>query len=105
MFTGGKWSLSVIPSRFLHMSVFSRSWLQGPIERASHLVPQFMRHREFSYGQATDGLRQILWGLFKKNGHRGQLRRAGEPDFRFARELSWIGAGLGSGAVCVPDLW
>jgi len=38
----------------------------GPIERATHLLPQMKRKREFSYVQATDGLRQILWGLVKK---------------------------------------
>lgn len=38
----------------------------GPIERASHLLPQFYRRRFFNYPQAVDGLRQIIWGLFKK---------------------------------------
>ena len=38
----------------------------GPIERASNLLPQFLQKREFSYEQAADGMRQILWGLFKK---------------------------------------
>ncbi|PZX55511.1 hypothetical protein LV84_02650 [Algoriphagus ratkowskyi] len=38
----------------------------GPIERASNLLPQFYQKRKFDYSQATDGLRQILWGLFKK---------------------------------------
>ena len=38
----------------------------GPIERATHLLPQFKKPRTFNYQQATDGLRQILWGLFKK---------------------------------------
>ena len=38
----------------------------GPIERATNLLPQFYRERVFDYGKATDGLRQILWGLFKK---------------------------------------
>ncbi|MFT4759489.1 MAG: alginate O-acetyltransferase complex protein AlgI [Paraglaciecola sp.] len=38
----------------------------GPIERATHLLPQFQRARKFQYHQAVDGLRQILWGLFKK---------------------------------------
>jgi D-alanyl-lipoteichoic acid acyltransferase DltB (MBOAT superfamily) len=38
----------------------------GPIERATHLLPQIKRSRTFSYAQAVDGLRQILWGLFKK---------------------------------------
>ncbi len=38
----------------------------GPIERATHLLPQIKRKRNFNYTQAIDGLRQILWGLFKK---------------------------------------
>lgn len=38
----------------------------GPIERAANLLPQFHAARKFEYGMATDGLRQILWGLFKK---------------------------------------
>ncbi|WP_417588721.1 MBOAT family O-acyltransferase [Owenweeksia hongkongensis] len=38
----------------------------GPIERATHLLPQFYKKRSFDYHLAVDGLRQILWGLFKK---------------------------------------
>ena len=38
----------------------------GPIERATNLLPQFQRKRHFDYVQAVDGMRQILWGLFKK---------------------------------------
>ncbi|MEZ5046511.1 MAG: MBOAT family O-acyltransferase [Chitinophagaceae bacterium] len=38
----------------------------GPIERATHLLPQFYTKRTFDYAKAVDGLRQILWGLFKK---------------------------------------
>jgi D-alanyl-lipoteichoic acid acyltransferase DltB (MBOAT superfamily) len=38
----------------------------GPIERATNLLPQFLRKREFRYDNAIDGLRQFLWGLFKK---------------------------------------
>jgi alginate O-acetyltransferase complex protein AlgI len=38
----------------------------GPIERATHLLPQFYKKRNFNYSQAVDGMRQILWGLFKK---------------------------------------
>ena len=38
----------------------------GPIERATNLLPQFFTHRTFDSGKAVDGLRQILWGLFKK---------------------------------------
>lgn len=38
----------------------------GPIERATHLLPQIQKPRAFSSTMATDGMRQILWGLFKK---------------------------------------
>lgn len=38
----------------------------GPIERATHLLPQIKRQRVFDYKKSVDGLRQILWGLFKK---------------------------------------
>ena len=38
----------------------------GPIERATHLLPQFYKKRRFNYAVAVDGMRQILWGLFKK---------------------------------------
>lgn len=38
----------------------------GPIERATHLLPQFYSKRTFDYSKAVYGMRQILWGLFKK---------------------------------------
>ncbi len=38
----------------------------GPIERATHLLPQFYKKRTFDYTRSVDGMRQILWGLFKK---------------------------------------
>jgi len=38
----------------------------GPIERAKNLLPQFYIKRTFEQDKAIDGLRQILWGLFKK---------------------------------------
>lgn len=38
----------------------------GPIERATNLLPQFYEKRSFMYTNAVNGMRQILWGLFKK---------------------------------------
>ncbi len=38
----------------------------GPIERATHLLPQIKRRRTFDSNKAIDGFHQILWGLFKK---------------------------------------
>lgn len=51
---------------FLAYVSFFPQLVAGPIERASHLLPQFHRSRTFDYGRTVDGLRQILWGLFKK---------------------------------------
>lgn len=38
----------------------------GPIERATNLLPQFQKSRHFDYTLAADGMRQMLWGFFKK---------------------------------------
>ena len=38
----------------------------GPIERATNLLPQFYTTRKFSYQNAVNGFRQVLWGFFKK---------------------------------------
>ncbi|MBQ9577322.1 MAG: MBOAT family protein [Muribaculaceae bacterium] len=38
----------------------------GPIERASNLLPQFLRKKQFDYATAVLGMRQILWGVAKK---------------------------------------
>jgi len=54
---------------FIDYSVFVSFFpllVAGPIERATHLLPQIQRERTFDYTRAVDGLRQILWGLFKK---------------------------------------
>ncbi|MBQ4819132.1 MBOAT family protein [Aquimarina sp. MMG016] len=51
---------------FLAFVSFFPQLVAGPIERASNLLPQFYKKREFDYNKAVDGLRQILWGLFKK---------------------------------------
>jgi D-alanyl-lipoteichoic acid acyltransferase DltB (MBOAT superfamily) len=40
--------------------------LAGPIERATNLLPQITSPRTFTYEQGRDGMRLILWGMFKK---------------------------------------
>lgn len=40
--------------------------LSGPIQRPINLLPQIIHRRTFNYTQATDGLKQILWGAFMK---------------------------------------
>ena len=50
---------------FAYISFFPQL-VAGPIERATNLLPQFQRKRIFSYANAVDGLRQMLWGFLKK---------------------------------------
>lgn len=51
---------------FLAFVSFFPQLIAGPIERASTFLPQFGKKREFDIEKAKDGIRQILWGLFKK---------------------------------------
>jgi alginate O-acetyltransferase complex protein AlgI len=54
---------------FVEYSVFVSFFpllVAGPIERATHLLPQIQKARQFDFQKASDGMRQILWGLFKK---------------------------------------
>lgn len=50
---------------FSYVSFFPQL-VAGPIEKSTSLLPQFSTARKFDYNEATDGLRQILWGFFKK---------------------------------------
>ena len=50
---------------FAYVSFFPQL-VAGPIERAASLLPQFETERKFDRDLSTDGLRQILWGFFKK---------------------------------------
>ena len=52
--------------QFFAFVSFFPQLVAGPIERATNLLPQFAKPRTFDYEQAVDGMRQILWGLFKK---------------------------------------
>jgi len=51
---------------FFAFVAFFPQLVAGPIERARNLLPQFKEKRSFDYELARDGLRQIVWGLFKK---------------------------------------
>lgn len=50
---------------FTYVAYFP-SLLSGPIDKAKTFIPQLEKKRVFDYAQASDGMRQILWGLFKK---------------------------------------
>jgi alginate O-acetyltransferase complex protein AlgI len=62
----GKLKSAKDPIAFFAFVSFFPQLVAGPIERASNLLPQFQSSRKFDYKTATDGLRQILWGMFKK---------------------------------------
>ncbi|NQY68565.1 MAG: MBOAT family protein, partial [Flavobacteriales bacterium] len=49
-------------SSFAAFVCFFPQLVAGPIERATHFLPQFQNKRIFNYDSAADGLRQILWG-------------------------------------------
>lgn len=50
---------------FAYVSFFPQL-VAGPIERATQLLPQFGKQKQFDYALAVDGIRQMLWGFFKK---------------------------------------
>uniref|UniRef100_UPI0039BDC436 MBOAT family O-acyltransferase n=1 Tax=Formosa sp. 3Alg 14/1 TaxID=3382190 RepID=UPI0039BDC436 len=51
---------------FMAFVSFFPQLVAGPIERARDLLPQFESKRTFNFNKATDGLKQVLWGVFKK---------------------------------------
>ena len=51
---------------FMAFVSFFPQLVAGPIERATNLLPQFYKKRTFDYENAMIGIRQIIWGLFKK---------------------------------------
>ena len=62
----GKIASSTHPIDFFAYVSFFPQLVAGPIERASNLLPQFATPRCFDAVKAADGMKQILWGLFKK---------------------------------------
>ncbi len=54
------------PVEFFAYISFFPQLVAGPIERATNLLPQFQQKRHFDYAKAADGMRQMLWGFFKK---------------------------------------
>ncbi len=68
----------------------------GPIERAKNLIPQVLNKREFKYDQSVDGLRLILWGMFKKVVIADSLAPMVDNIFNNYQDLEggilWVGA-------------
>ena len=94
------------PSRnFIEYAVFVSFFpllIAGPIERATHLLPQVKQPRRFDPTTATDGLRQILWGLFKK-----MVIADGSAQFVnmvFKAPSAYNGSDLAIGLFRIPDI-
>jgi len=51
---------------FFSFVSFFPQLVAGPVERAKNLLPQFYVRRTFDPRRASDGMRQMLWGLIKK---------------------------------------
>lgn len=68
----------------------------GPIERATHLLPQIKQTRLFDYNKAVDGLRQILWGLFKKIVIADQCASIANQLFNHSESYSGVSLALGA---------
>jgi D-alanyl-lipoteichoic acid acyltransferase DltB (MBOAT superfamily) len=54
------------PVVFMLSMSFFPILLAGPIHRPAALIPLLKQQRQFSDALATDGIRQIIWGLFMK---------------------------------------
>lgn len=100
-YTADVYSKKMQPTRdlllFATFISFFPQLVAGPIERAFHLLPQFEARRRFSHEAAVAGMRQILWGLFKKIVIADTL--AGYVDAIFANYTALPGSTLALGAI------
>lgn len=63
------WGKTKATTDFVQVAIyigFFPQLLAGPIGRSTYLLEQYNNKRVFNYEESVDGLRQILWGLFKK---------------------------------------
>lgn len=79
------------PIAFFAYVAFFPQLVAGPIERATHLLPQFASNRHFSYRKAVEGSRLILWGFFKKLIVADSCAAFVDPVFaNYANESGWL---------------
>lgn len=78
-----------VVSFFAYVSFFPQL-VAGPIERATNLLPQFLKTRQYNYSKSVDGLRQILWGMFKKVVIADNCAMIANEVFKRSDDASWI---------------
>ncbi len=61
-----------LPDFLLYIAFFPK-FLSGPVERSNHFLPQLKVIKLFSEIQVTEGLRTVLFGVFKKVAIANQL--------------------------------
>lgn len=83
---------------YLTFVSFFPQLVAGPIERATHLLPQFSQARTFRYDAAVSGSRLILWGLAKKMVIADNLSVL--ADAAFAQPDAVSAAALALGTIC-----
>jgi len=83
---------------YLSYVSFFPQLVAGPIERATHLLPQFFKERIFSPALVVDGCKQILWGLFRKMVIADNL--APIVDAAFSNPTGFNGAELALATIC-----
>ncbi len=77
---------------YLAFISFFPQLVAGPVERASHMLPQFRAEKTFGYGFAVTGLRLMLWGLFKKVVIADNLAPLSDAVFRHPGDYSGVAA-------------
>jgi D-alanyl-lipoteichoic acid acyltransferase DltB (MBOAT superfamily) len=68
--------------------MFFPQLVAGPIGRASHQLPQFLRERHITIDGLRDGMWLIFWGLFKKVCIADNLARFVDQNFARSAELN-----------------
>ena len=90
-------------STFFAYVCFFPQLVAGPIERATSLLPQFERPAVFDDARSREGLRWVLWGLFKKVVIADGLALQVDPIFGQLDSVSgatvWLAAVLFAGQI------
>jgi D-alanyl-lipoteichoic acid acyltransferase DltB (MBOAT superfamily) len=77
------------PVVFLCFVLFFPQLIAGPIERASHLMPQFKTVRIVSFEGGAEAVWLICWGLFLKIAVADSLSHAVDNAFRPDQQFGW----------------
>ncbi|MDF5713195.1 MAG: MBOAT family protein [Rhizonema sp. NSF051] len=86
----GKMTASYEFLNFALFWAFFPPLLAGPIDRASHLLPQLSNPRQVSFQQSAEGLFLILFGLFKKVAIADGVAGSVNAIYETAGAVSWI---------------